>query len=76
MGYLPYHSKNVIKKSRREGGSCWFWEKEALFSVMDEVFPQIPNLVAPLPFSLLLGVSACDILVWLHVESQRHEERH
>lgn len=69
VGFLSYHGKNVIKKSRREGGICWLWGEEALFSVVDEILLKIPNLVASLLFSLLLSVSACDIPVWLYVES-------
>lgn len=66
---MSYHGKNVIKKSMREGGICWFWGEETLFSVIDEIFLKIPNLVALLLVSLPLGVSACDIPVWLSVES-------
>lgn len=46
-----------MKKSRRERSICWFCRAEALFSVIDEIFLKIPNLVASLLLSLPLGVS-------------------
>lgn len=41
----------------RERSICWFCRVEALFSVIDEIFLKIPNLVASLLLSLLLSVS-------------------